>query len=101
LEVSFVSTASGPPTLALAGEAKAGQPIKVSFANLPGATSDWIAIAAAGKPDSQYDDWVYTGGKTDGEVTLRAQTAGDYELRAYVERPKREVVARATVTVLP
>ena len=101
LEISVVSSTSGPPSLAIVGEAKSGQPIKVKFANLPGDTSDWIAIAAVGKADTQWDDWIYTGGKIDGEVTLRPQVAGQYELRAYAERPKREVVARVTIAVLP
>jgi hypothetical protein len=50
LEIGVVSTASGPPSLAIVGEAKSGQPIKVKFANLPGDSSDWIAIAEVGTP---------------------------------------------------
>jgi len=101
LDITVVSTASGPPAIALKGEAKANQPIVVSFANLPGDTSDWISIAAVGKSDSEYNDWKYTAGETDGEMTLRGQPAGEYELRAIVERPKREVVARMKITILP
>lgn len=101
LEVTFVSTASGPPSVALVGDAKAGQPIVIRFANLPGDKSDWVSIAAVGKSDNEYNDWKYTYGKTDGEVTLNGQPAGQYELRAYTERPKREVVARVGITVLP
>lgn len=101
LEIGVVSTTSGPPSLAVVGEAKSGQPIEVKFANLPGDTSDWIAIAAVGKDDSQWNDWIYTGGKIDGEVTLRAQVAGAYELRAYADRPKREILTRVQIIVLP
>src|SRR5690606_35924026 len=101
LEIEIVSTASGPPALALVGEAKAGEPIRFAFSNLPGGSSDWIALTAAGKPDSVWDDWAYTYGKTDGEMSFRAQPAGDYELRAYSERPQRSVVVRLPVTIAP
>ena len=102
LAITVVSTASGPPAVGPAGEPpRAGQEVVVRFGNLPGDGSDWVAIAPAGRPDSEWGDWAYTGGKTDGEVTLRGQAAGDYELRAYAERPTREVLARAPLTILP
>jgi hypothetical protein len=102
LAVTVVSTATGPPALALAGEApRASQPILVRFSNLPGDPSDWISVVKAGAPDTRWDDWTYTRGKTEGEITLKGQPAGDYELRVYTERPKREVLVRLPLTILP
>lgn len=100
LAVTVVSTASGPPAVS-AGEVHAGQPIVVAFSNLPGASNDWITVVPKGKPDTEWGAWSYTSGQTDGTLTLAGQPAGEYELRAYVERPQREVIARQPLTVLP
>ncbi len=102
LAFTIASAASGPPALALVGEAvHAGQAITLRFSNLPGDGDDWIAVVEAGKPDTQWGAWSYTHGKSDGELTLPGQPAGSYELRAYVERPRREVMARLPLIVLP
>ena len=101
LDLTVVSTTTGPPALEVVGAAKSGQDVTIRFTNLPGDTGDWIALTLASKPDTEWDTWAYTGGKMDGEVKLRAPGAGEYELRAYVDRPQRTVVARMKVTIAP
>lgn len=101
LPVEVLSTASGPPALTLEGPVKAGERITVHFANLPGESGDWITIVAPGTPDTSWGSWSYTDGKPDGTVVLPGQPAGEWELRAYVERPRRELITRTTITIEP
>ncbi|HLL24882.1 MAG TPA: hypothetical protein VK427_22265, partial [Kofleriaceae bacterium] len=64
-----------------------GQNIVVSFTNMQGASSDWIAIARTTDSDSVYWAYAYTGGATSGTVTFTMPTfaPGTYEARAFYD----------------
>lgn len=100
LRVDVVAT--GAPTLTLETTTfKANQPIPVRFANMPGHRSDWITVIAKGALETEWGAWQYTGGGRDGELVLTGQRAGEYEVRAYAERPWRTIVARVFITIVP
>lgn len=63
-----------------------GQPITVTWGGLPGNAHDWVGYTPAGAPDNAVLHWAYTGGLSDGTVTLTGTTtAGDYVARAFVD----------------
>lgn len=80
----------------------ANEQVQVTFSGMSGASSDWIAIAHAGDPDTAYTAFSYTGGGTDGTLTFAPLAPGSYEARAYYDWDNTAsymVQARATFTV--
>ena len=65
-------------------------PIVINWSGLPGNTTDWIAIAPVGSPDSTTADWLYTGGGTSGTTTFMdglgptTYPPGTYVARAFI-----------------
>lgn len=61
-----------------------GSPVVVTWAGLPGATHDWIAIAPEGSAPTSVTRWIYTGGAASGSFAFEAPPAdGAYVARAF------------------
>ncbi|MBI5917226.1 MAG: hypothetical protein HY842_17785 [Bacteroidetes bacterium] len=60
-----------------------GEKIVVTYFNLPGNATDWIAMAEAGKPETQYGQWFHTQGKTAGTMEFNGLWPGNYEARLF------------------
>jgi len=60
-----------------------GEPIVVTYANLPGGATDWIGIYVPGSAHTAYLQYFYTGGKASGSMTFNARAAGKYEARLF------------------
>jgi hypothetical protein len=86
-------------SLSVQGPLPAGEPIVVRFEGLPTDGEAWITVAPAAYGDAAYDEWITTGGRSDGVVAFRGQAPGVYAIRAFSETPERHVVAEITVTV--
>jgi hypothetical protein len=78
----------------------AGQPISVSWNNLPGNQFDWIAVSAATSGVESYIDWFYTDGQASGSGSFEGLPAGDYEVRAY-RNGVFDLITFSTFTVDP
>ena len=75
-----------PPALTVSATTVApGQTITVTLTNGLGGSTDWLAFAAVGAPDSGYLKWTYVGsGVTTRTWTVTAPTTpGNYEFRLY------------------
>ena len=97
------AAATGEITLALdkTGYTEGDTPV-ATLAGLPGNANDWVAIAVAGSPDSEYLAYVTTAGKKSGTLKLKpVMTAGRYEARVFLDPASgdRAVKARATFEV--
>jgi hypothetical protein len=64
-----------------------GQTVIVTYNNMQGATTDWIALSRTTDNDDVYWAWQYTGGGTSGTATFTnpGLTQGTYEARAYYD----------------
>ena len=77
----------------------AGTPVTVTYSGLPGNMQDWIAISTAGSSDSEYIDFVYTGGQTMGTAVFNNLPPGSYEARAYLDNTFNVLARSAVFTV--
>ena len=75
------------PSLAVSPDSTLGlQPVTVTLSNSPGNSTDWLALAVAGSPDTSYQQWTYVG----AGVTTRTwaptmpNAGGNYEFRLYL-----------------
>lgn len=74
--------------------------ITVGWQNLPGASTEWVAIAPAGSPSSTTVAWVFTGGQQNGSTTFTGlTTAGTYVARAFVDEQYTLAAESAPFTV--
>jgi len=62
---------------------QAGVPVIVSFANLTGYSTDWIAIAEDGAPLTSFVQWRYTEGATSGNRVFTGLAGRTYRARAF------------------
>ncbi len=76
-----------------------GDTVTVTYSGMPGNAQDWIAIASAGSPDSQYVASVYTNGMVTGTAQFTGIPSGTYEARAYVNNTFSVIARSATFTV--
>ncbi len=76
-----------------------GSPETVTLANGYGGSSDWLALAQTGAPDSTYITWTWVGtGVTDRTWTVTMPTtAGTYEFRLFVNNARAATSAAVTV----
>ena len=73
-----------------------GESVKVTYSDMYGDRQDYVAISAAGTPNSSYLQYVYTEAKREGTATLTAPTTpGTYEVRAFFKED--ETILRASV----
>ncbi len=73
-----------------------GENMLIQYAGLPGNGQDWITVVKKGDSDSSYGQYIYTEGKTSGTWSIAAPSAGEYEVRLYLNWPSGgyNVVAR-------
>ncbi len=75
---------SGPATVTTNQQSYAvGATVSVSFAGLPGNSSDWIAIAEDGTSVHDYVKFLYTGGTKSGTLQFTGLSGGTYRARAF------------------
>lgn len=67
-----------------AGTYSSAVPVSVSFTNLPGHATDWIAIAPQGSPNTTYTTWRYLASGAGTEV-FTGLAAGNYVARAFAD----------------
>jgi hypothetical protein len=85
-----VSTASAAP----------GAPVTVTLANGPGGSSDWLALAAVGSPNTSYVAFIGFASSPSGTWTVNMpQTLGTYEFRLFLNYGYTRAATSATVTV--
>ena len=86
MSASLTITINPPPTLTVStSTAATGASVTMTLTHGLGAAQDWLALAAAGSPDTQYLKWTYVGGgvtNTTWTVTMPS-TAGSYEFRLF------------------
>ena len=101
-ELTF--TIDPPPTLTLsAATVYAGGSETVTLANGLGGSSDWIALAAVGSPNTSYVQWTYVGSGVLNRawtVTMPAAT-GQYEFRLFLNNGYTRAATSPPVTVVP
>jgi hypothetical protein len=75
--------------------------IGVSWQNLPGNATDWIALAPSGSPTTTVINWVYTGGSVNGMTSFTAglATPGSYVARAFLNNSYTLLGESAVFTV--
>jgi hypothetical protein len=98
-----VTTGTPPPPPSVTTDQAtyaAGQPINLSFMDLPGNVYDWVAISVAGSPDTSYIQWKFTNGQATGTKQFGGLPAGSYEARAYVNNSFTRI-ATSTFDVTP
>lgn len=71
-----------------------GEPIEVTFANLPGNDTDWITLVSSSALDSQFGEWFYVRGMRAGRYVFRGKPVGQYEVREYHNWPVGQYVVR-------
>jgi hypothetical protein len=90
------------PTLSVdAANVAGGGIVTVTLANGLGGSGDWIALAAAGAPDTSYVQWIYVGaGLTTRLWSVAMPTAGGiYEFRLFLNGGYARAATSPPVTV--
>jgi subtilisin family serine protease len=83
-----------------ATNAAPGAAVTVTLANAPGGSSDWLALAAVGSPNTSYVAFVGFAGAPSGTWTVNMpQTPGAYEFRLFLNYGYTRAATSATVTV--
>jgi len=83
---------------------KVGEPIVVTFKNLPGFKADWIGIyGARAYHANEYIEWKYTNGLKDGSMQFNSPRygAGDYIIRIYENNGYKLLVQSIAFKVVP
>lgn len=84
---------AGPSIMISASPAAPGAPISISVSNGPANRNDWVAISAAGSPDSSVLAWNYLSGTQQPPaagisattvVMMAPADLGNYEARLYL-----------------
>ena len=109
LNDSFTRAATSPavtvtpvsPTLSVSGTSvDSGIPVTVTLNNGNGGSTDWLALAAVGAPDTSYIQWTYVGaGITTRPWTVTPPGPGSYEFRFYLNNSNTRAATSPTVTV--
>ncbi len=81
---AFTVGAAGPRSVSTSASSYlAGATVEVSFANLAGYAADWIAIAEDGSSHTDYVQFQYTGGATNGTISFSGLSGGTYRARVF------------------
>jgi hypothetical protein len=85
----FVSFANATPVITLSADKfSPGESILVKEINLPGNPQDWLTLVKVDVPASEFGEWFYTKGVTEGSWTFSApKRPGDYEVRVFFDYP--------------
>jgi hypothetical protein len=73
--------------------------VTVNYTGLPGNPRDWIAISAAGSPDTSFVQYVYTNGAVSGQTSFTGIADGAYVARAYSNDTFTKLAESATFYV--
>src|SRR6266545_1472704 len=102
---------SGAQTLSVTGPALAvsatsvppGASLTATLTNSPGGSSDWLALATVGAPNTSYLQYVYVGtGVTDRTWTVTMpNTGGSYEFRLFLNNGYTRAATSPAVAVGP
>ncbi len=79
-----------------------GEAVTVMFAGFPASGTDWLTVASASAPDTDYISWSYVEGTDGAHVFQTLLPPGDYEARGYFDYQATQsltVEARASFTV--
>ena len=80
----------------------AGRPVTVTLTDGPGGPNDWLALAAAGAPNTSYLQWTYVGaGATTKTWTVTVASAGSYEFRLFPSGGYTRAATSSTLSVTP
>ena len=81
--------------------ASPGEPITVTLNDGPGNSSEWLALAGVGDPDTTYLQWinVSAGATTASWTATMPATLGDYEFRLFGNGNFTRMATSPTVTV--
>jgi len=79
-----------------------GGSVTVTLNGGTGGAADWLALAAAGAPNTSYVQWTYVGaGLTTRTWTVTLATPGSYEFRLFLNGGYTRAATSATVTAGP
>ncbi len=92
-----------PPTLTTGSTSVlVGSLVTVSLANGFGGSSDWLAVATVGSPDTAYLQWTYVGaGVTNRTWTVSLGSAGTYEFRLFRNNGYTKAATSPAITAAP
>ncbi len=76
-----------------------GSAVTATYAGLAATSTDWIALAVAGSPDTSYESFAYTNGTGSGSLSLTPAMNGSYVLRAFNNNSFLKVAESAVITV--
>ena len=99
-----VAVAATPATLTVnATTVSAGGPATVTLAGGPGGSTDWLALAPVGAPNSSVLQWTYVGAgvKTRTWTVTMPTGAGQYEFRLFLNGGTTRAATSPAVTVAP
>jgi hypothetical protein len=82
-ESTQFTVSAGPSVTPSQSTYAANQAVIVSFANMSGSATDWIALTTPGAGPTTFVDWRYTGGSAGGSVSFGVVAPGTYVARAY------------------
>ena len=99
-ESAAFTTAPAPTISTDSASYASGATITVTYSGLPGNVHDWIAIAAAGSPNTSFVAYVYTNGATSGTATFTAPAGGSFVARAFSNDTFNLIVESASFTVV-
>jgi Subtilase family len=101
--VNLTVTGGGPTLTVNTTSVPPGGSLTVTLTNGPGGPTDWLALTAAGNPDTpgHFPIWTYVGaGVTSRTWTITAPTTpGQYEFRLFINDVYIRVATSPTVTV--
>ncbi len=101
--VNLTVTTGGPTLSVNTTSVPPGGSLTVTLTNGPGGPTDWLALTAAGNPDTpgHFPIWTYVGaGVTSRTWTITAPTTpGQYEFRLFINDVYIRVATSPTVTV--
>lgn len=86
----------GSTTLSVPQPLEPTSSIAVSYNNMPGNGTDWLAISNAGAPADSYLRYTFTSGLINGTWTSAPLPAGNYEARAFHNWPGGGFTVQAT-----
>ena len=76
------------------------EPITVTYSNMPGYPKDYVTVVPVGTPDGVYNQYIFTGGATAGNMTFDPVAGGQYEACVHYNNDDTTVRARYTFSVV-
>jgi hypothetical protein len=98
-----VTVAVAAPVLTVnTTSALVGGPVTVTLTGGAGGSTDWLALAAAGTPNTSYLQWTYVGAGVNTRTWTIAMpaTAGSYEVRLFLNNGYTRAATSPTITTV-